>query len=124
NQSQFDGHNLAYKLFSPYDKDSALSKIIDKSKPGFSNNMASIGSLFLNFGQVFSSFGNILSHKALANPANSYDYGFPEYGFSAAELADPRFENPFDNACHVVGCPNKNIQGFLVDANGNSTSEG
>jgi len=119
--NQFNNHSLAYKLFDPYDSKSTISKLIDQTSPSFSQNIAKMGSALFNFGHLFSSIGSMFSGSAHAAAATTYDYGFPAYGFSTDELSRPEFENPFENACYVVGCPDKNISGFLVDGNNNFT---
>jgi hypothetical protein len=55
--------------------------------------------------------------------AGGYDYGFPIYGFSEQEMDSPLVQNPYDNACHVTGCSDRSITGFLAN-NGSLTAQG
>jgi len=101
-QQQFQSHNIAYKLFDPYDERSAISKLIDTSSSSPIQNIAKMGSTFLNLGHMFGSVFNLFSPKAQAATSAPYDYGVPTYGFSQAELNDPNFENPYANADAVA----------------------
>jgi hypothetical protein len=103
-QQDFQKHNVAYKLFNRYDEKSAISKLIDNTSPDPPQNIAKMGSMFLNFGHVFARIPNLFASSAHAASAVPYDYGFPTYGFSQDEMNDPTVENPYENACYVVGC--------------------
>jgi hypothetical protein len=100
-QADFNSHNIAYKIFDPYDERSAISKVIDGSSTSFTQNIARMGSMFVNFGKSFSSIGNIFNAKASA-AQKPYDYGFAEYGFSAADLNNPAVSDPYANADAVA----------------------
>lgn len=101
-QSLFQDHNIAYKLFNPYDERSAISKIIDNSSQNPVQNIAKMGSAFLNFGHMFSSLASVFSPKAHAATTTGYDYGFPTFGFSQAEMDNPLVQNPYANADDVA----------------------
>ncbi|HEU5005101.1 MAG TPA: hypothetical protein VFT49_03400 [Candidatus Saccharimonadales bacterium] len=116
--AEFNSHSLAYRIFDPYDQRTAISSLIDNSSTSVTQNIAKMGSAMLNIGHIFGSIGSLFSPKAQAASAVPYDYGFPIYGFSASELNDSRFENPYQNACYVVGgCKDPDtgqpISGFL-----------
>lgn len=82
------------RVFNIYDVDSVIGRasLNMPSSPG-QTLLAVIRSPL----KLFSSFG-FLSKRASAASKASYDYGFPEFGFSVEEQQDPRFEDPFDNA--------------------------
>jgi hypothetical protein len=103
-QQDFQKHSIAYKLFNRYDEKSAISKLIDNTSPDPSQNIAKMGSMFLNFGHIFARVPTLFASTAHAASAEPYDYGFPTYGFSQDEMSDPTVENPYENACYVVGC--------------------
>jgi hypothetical protein len=102
-EQKFQKHSLSYKLLNPYDERSAFSRIIDNTSPDPGQNIAKMTSVFTNFGRLFNSVPALISHHAYA-AAGSYDYGFSTFGFSQNEMDDPAVENPFENACYVVGC--------------------
>jgi hypothetical protein len=103
-QQDFQKHNIAYRLFSTHDNKSALAQIIDKTSPDPKQNIAMMGSALMNFGNMFRSLPNFFFKTTHAATATPYDYGFPIYGFSQGEMDDPLVENPYENACYVVGC--------------------
>jgi hypothetical protein len=123
-QSQFNKQSITHKLFDPYDESSAISKVIDQSSPDISDNIARMASATLNLKGAFASLAGLLFRQAHAATSTTFDYGFPAYGFSADELSNSKFENPYENACYVVGCPNKGIIGFMTDASGNINDAG
>lgn len=110
---EFQSHSLAYKLLNPFDERTAISKVIDNTSTSPTQNIAKMGSFFLNFGQIFASVSKLLTPNAHA-AAGSYDYGIPQTGFSKEEMNNPAVKNPYLNACYVVGC-----QG-VKDQNGNT----
>lgn len=130
-QQQFQKKSIAYKLFNPYDEKSVISKVIDNTSPNPGQDFAKMGSMFLNFGHIFAAIPRIFTANAHA-AGLPYDYGFPTFGFSQAEMDDPTLENPYKNACYVFGCNGVlddngntvNIPGFITDANGNVTPTG
>jgi hypothetical protein len=89
---------ILQRLFSPYDANSALAKVIDYT-PSINQFSTIIGSLPARIGSSFSSMLSLPFHKASA--AQTYNYGFPEYGFSQAEQNDSLFNNPDENAAIV-----------------------
>ena len=96
---QFHSESLAYQLFNPDDSRTLTSHIIDNLSPSTTQNIASMTSGFLHMGSILSrSFGSIFTGLVHAAPATPYDYGFPEIGFSEADLNNPLVENPYQNA--------------------------
>jgi hypothetical protein len=103
-EEKFKNQSVAYKLFSTHDEKSVISKVIDNTSPDPGQNLAKMSSVFLNFGHLFKTVPALFTTKAHATTASSYDYGFPTYGFSQEEMDNPALENPYENACYVVGC--------------------
>ncbi len=93
-QQNFNSQSVADKLLNPYERQSAISKLIDSSNPSVNQNMASLSSVLL--GSKLLHFGSLFSKPALA--ASAYDYGFSAIGFSQSELNDPRYNDPYENA--------------------------
>ena len=123
-QQQFDSHNIAYKLFDLQDEHSAIAKVIDNASSSPTQNIAKVGSAFLNVGHIFSSVTSLFSPKAHAATSSGYNYGIPIYGFSSADLNNATYENPYQNACYVVGgCTDpdtgQSISSFMVDPSTN-----
>lgn len=109
----FARQNILAKIFNPTDSRTVVGKILDRSSGSFSRNAASLASMMLNIGHSFASLGQLFNGRAVAASSSAYDYGFPQIGFSAADMDNPAFDNPFENACYVVGCPDKGITGIL-----------
>jgi hypothetical protein len=99
---QFQNKSLAYKLFNPYDPKTAMSKLFDAPDPQLSGNFAKITGSMFNIGQIFSSMPSVFSPSAGALTPLPYDYGFPDYGFSAGEMNNSAVENPYSNARAAV----------------------
>ena len=121
-KQEFNQNSIAYKLFNPYDANSAISKLIDNTSPSISQNMASMASGFINAARSIFSLPKLFANTAHADTAATYNYPFNTYGFSEQDLQNPLVANPYDNACHVIGCPDKGITGFLVDSSTNQPS--
>jgi hypothetical protein len=115
-QKDFSSHNIAYRLFNPYDSRSAISGLIDHGKQGFSQNLTSLAKMSLGIGHSFSILPSLFSAKAQAATASNYDYGFSKYGFSLDELNNPSVKNPYANAEAAVK--------ILEDSNGQVTPAG
>lgn len=102
-RSEFQSEPIAYRLFNPYDSRTLAGKLIDSSSPNVTQNIASLTGMFTKFGSILTNMPNTLfatSHVSAA--AKPYDYGFPAYGFSVAELNNPLVENPLQNANHAA----------------------
>ncbi len=95
-QDRLSKQSFAQRMFNPYSPDSLVAKAID-GKPASSNQyMTSIASTFTNPGKFFGSLLTPFSRRALA--ADTYDYGFPEVGFSLEDLNSNDYADPFANA--------------------------
>jgi hypothetical protein len=99
-QAEFDSKSNIHKLFSPYDERSVISKLIDGTSPSPTQNIRTIGTSMLHIGSMFSDIPKLFSSKAHA--ATSYDYGFPEIGFSQDDLNNSSVEDPFANGDAVA----------------------
>lgn len=92
---------LLARLFDPTDATSITGSFMSEQAPDPAQNIArvasSVPSSIANIFKVPFSFGQKKA-KALSN----YDYGFPEYGYSVAEINREEVKNPFDNAKEVV----------------------
>lgn len=90
NQSTYE------KYFNLENTDSILSKtafaVKDSALGGIAENTASL----LSFNLVTNSVANIMSGRA--NAENTYDFGFPEYGFEPELLDSSEVEDPYANA--------------------------
>lgn len=88
------------RLFDIYDSGSLAAKVIDSTPGNVQQGTQNIASMFSNVTSLLSSplrlASDTLGGQAFA--AESYDYGFPEFGFSMDELNNSKFENPYDNA--------------------------
>ncbi len=97
-RQEFSEKSLAYRLFSPYDYRTPVSRLIDR----YSNYSASsnISDLFSNIGNVgstlISNVGNLLSGRSYAAGDTYYKFPFPKVGFSVQEMNDTRFQNPVE----------------------------
>jgi N-acetylmuramoyl-L-alanine amidase len=105
-QADFQSKSIAYRIFNPDDSQTLASHIIDNY--GSESATQDMASMARGFGSIFSSAlkapASLLSSVVHAAPAAPYDYhGMKKVGFTASELANPAFDNPFDNACYVSG---------------------
>lgn len=104
-QKDFQNHNIAYRLLNPLDSRSYISSVIDQQSSNPTNAISNTALALVNIGHGLHSLMGVpqklfTAHAKAATPA-SYDYGFPEYGFSADELDNPAVENPYQNASDV-----------------------
>lgn len=122
-QNQLDktdfGHkSLAYKIFNVYDSRTIAASFIDSQG---NTNFLQKGKMFASsFADIFTSLiklpASLLTTSVKAAASQTYDYhGVKTIGFTAGELTDKTYEDPFDNACRVVGCPEKGYTGILND---------
>jgi hypothetical protein len=127
----FASQSLAHRLFSPYDQQSLISRAMDSSSHNVQQNITSMTAVIFHPGRLFTSLGSLFGGTVKAD-TGSFDYGFPTIGFTQADMSDSKYENPYDNACRVVGCPGqtdpasgvKGIAGFLTDSTGAVTATG
>jgi hypothetical protein len=128
-KADFQSHSLAYRIFNTRDSRTLAAHLIDNT--GSAGPVSNVATLVHNFGNVFgaalrtpASLFTGITHAA----STPYDWhGLKKVGFTTGELADSRFDNPFDNACYVVGnCKLANgqsittAQGILNGPNGQS----
>lgn len=125
--------SFAYRMFNPYDANTLISQVIDSQDSTIGSGMENIASGLSNLNGLLASplklFSSIFGNKAYA--AESYDYGFPQIGFSMAEMNNKAFDNPFDNGNKVLDTlaspagsqyidRAEKCFGIQLDANGNS----
>lgn len=89
------------RYLNPYETQSLVA-VAFLENPGINTNGSAVhalGSPFTALSSSFSSFSRLFVPEI--NAANTYDYGFPEFGFSVEEMDSERYENPFENADRV-----------------------
>ena len=111
-KAEFAQHSLAYRIFNPNDYRSLVGSFLDKQKPDAMANVASLAHGLLNFGSTIASMPQTV-FSGNSNAAKEYDYGFLKIGYTADEFDNAATNNPWENACYVVGCPENNITGLL-----------
>jgi hypothetical protein len=119
----FKSKSLAYRLFNPYNPNTLAAKLVDNF--GSSNATQNVATVFSEFGSIFSStLRNLsdvftgLSNASAQQPAYNYN-GLKAVGFTAAQLSDPKYNDPFKIGCIVVGgpgCPASDGNGILGSA--------
>lgn len=119
-QKDFQSKSIAYRLFNTTDSQTLASRLIDNQDLNVSQSVANItGSFGSIFKAAFKMPAMILSGTThAADPP--YDYhGLQQVGFTASQLGDPRFDDPFKNACYVVGgCASTGGNGILNGPDG------
>ena len=114
--ADFQSKSIAYRIFNPDDSQTLASHLIDNYGSG--GLVQTVATMVRNFGGIFASAlrapATLLSSVVHAAPA-PYDYnGMKKVGFTAAELGDHTYDNPFDNACYVAGGGCKLSNGHTV----------
>lgn len=99
-QQQFRSESFFARTFNMYDYRSLAGKVAQAFSPSITNNVATMTGRFAAipsnlFSTIFSPF---MPHT---QAANSYDWGFPQYGIPSDLLDDPSVANPYDNAAAV-----------------------
>jgi hypothetical protein len=102
-QADFQSKSIAYRLFNPYDSQTLAARIIDDHS-GMSPSQT-VAQSARGFASIFSSLLKLpaslfsgVTHAA----STPYDYnGLKKVGFTAQDLADSRFKNPFQNARYL-----------------------
>ena len=100
----FKSQGLAYRIFNVKDAHSLISHLIDNQSPNLSQNFNHIAtSIFSIFGALLRIPATLFSGVTHA-ASQPYDYhGLAAVGFTTSDLTNPLFDNPYDNACYVVG---------------------
>lgn len=102
-QSEFHSQSLADRIFNPYDYRSVVGSTIDQVNVsgGVQGVMATITNLPALFGTLLKTPLSLFG--AVTHAANTpYQYPFPEFGFSQADLTNPAVDDPVANA-KIVG---------------------
>lgn len=98
-RQSFESKSIAYRLFSPDDYRSLLSQAMNSTTPSVQQNVNNIASSFLSIGQKLASLPlTLFSSLAHADPTTTYNYPFPQFGFSEADLNNPLVQDPYANA--------------------------
>jgi hypothetical protein len=102
-RSEFHSQTLADRIFNPYDYRSVVGSAIDQINisGGAGGVLAAITDLPSLFGNILKTPLNLFGAITHAAPA-AYQYPFPEFGFSQADLTNPAVDDPVANA-KVVG---------------------
>ncbi|MBI2588997.1 hypothetical protein HYW35_02215 [Candidatus Saccharibacteria bacterium] len=100
-QQDFNSKSLASKLFDVHDYRSLASKVVDGYSPSIQQNIAKLGSVFTNFGSIFSTASKLFTPLTHAEP-QPYDWGFARYGIPQSLAEDPKYENPYANGEEVA----------------------
>lgn len=125
-QKDFQSKSLAYRLFNTGDSRTLASRLMDNQDLTLPQNVSSLVS---DFGSIFKAAikAPAMMLSGVSHAADQpYDYhGLKQVGFTSQELGDPKFDNPFDNACYVAGnCKLSNgghiSKGILDGSNGQS----
>jgi acid phosphatase len=98
----FAAKSFAYRLLNPRDHRTLAAKMIDGSSSVQPQNIAStFASTLTNLGSIFKAPFSLLFGKAHA-ATGPFDYGFPIYGFSDADMKNPMVADPYANAEKVA----------------------
>jgi hypothetical protein len=114
--ADFQSKSIAYRLFNTGDSQTLASHIIDNY--GSAGPVQAVATMVRSFGNIFASAlrapASLLSSVVHAAPA-PYDYhGMKKVGFTAEELGNHTYDNPFDNACRVAGGGCKLANGHTI----------
>lgn len=98
-QSEFHAESLADRIFNPNDYRSVVGSAIDQVNlsGGVQGIMATITNLPALFGSLFKMPLGLFSSVTHA-ASTPYQYPFPEFGFSQADLTNPAVDDPVANA--------------------------
>jgi hypothetical protein len=106
---EFRQQSFFARIFSPTDSKSILGSIIDTQNPVLASNIEQTASGFAGIaGSIFSlpsKLAGMVSSVVSADGATQsapYNYGFPTYGFSDADLSNPLVQDPYKNADAVL----------------------
>lgn len=107
-RQDLQSESFATRMFSPYEANSLVSQLIDKQSPTMSGNLSNMAIGILDLPNLLTSPIKLIGHlfnsdAGAAAAASSYDYGFPEFGFSESELNNKDFDNPFTNSDRAMG---------------------
>jgi|GEM_PF-2793309 len=95
--------SFALRVFNIYDVDSVASQVAINSYDYYNNTPKALSTVAqLPFTLLSSMAGAFpVEQYAEASGHNGYDYGFPRFGFSVAEMELPESYDPFENAANV-----------------------
>lgn len=121
-KSNFSSLGFMARTFNLYDYRSLVSRALDS----IGNVKQTIASIvrggFIKFGQSILSLPSHLLASAVHAAPQPYQYPFPEYGFSQAELNNSDVANPYANADFVAKVLDKNIADVAANGTLKSTT--
>jgi hypothetical protein len=107
-ESQFDQHNIAYRLFNTSDRMSLISSVMDNQTNSVANNVSNVALAATTATRsLASTFSSIFSGIAHATP-QPWDYGFPMMAFSDNEMDNASTSNPYANGDAVANLLDNN----------------
>lgn len=110
NKAEFNSKSLAGRIFDTKDYRSLAGRIIDSGSTNPVKNINNVASSLL-------SPLSGLTPRVFAAEKVDYDWGFPQFGFSDADINSPLIEDPYANAEKVAELlDGKNGNKYIKDA--------
>lgn len=98
-QNQIASESFAERTFSPVNSSSLVASLIDKFAALQAGGVANFFAMVFSPSTYTHLFASVFSkHTSAATLSESYDYGLPTYGFSAADMDNANTSDPFANA--------------------------
>jgi hypothetical protein len=102
-RQEFQRHNLAYRLFDPYDPQTLVSRFMDQQSPNAGDNVNRMASGLFNFiPNLFGSLQGVLFHRTSAATITPWEYDEPYIGKPLEQIDSRLTNNPYTNADDVV----------------------
>lgn len=115
-QTTFEKQSIAYRLFNLKDYNSLTSRFIDSQSSGTTRNLDNVATSLISItSSLFSSPLKLLSTTVHAQSQVTYNYPFPQYGFSAQDMNSMTNVNPYKNAETVAKWLDTNNSGNTPD---------
>lgn len=95
------------RIFDPVSPDSVVAKAIDVAPTSVSQGVAMMTAKLTNpFSMIGGRFWGTFTQKVSAEASATYDYGFPEVGYSLSDMNNSTYDNPYDNGKAAVATLN------------------
>lgn len=117
-QQQFTSNSFADRVFNPYTNGSLLNRLATNINPSITTSVTSVASNITGiFGSLTRSLSSLVSSPSYAAGSVNLEqvYGFPEYGFSEAELDNSATSDPYQNSVNAANL----LDAQCTDKNGN-----
>ncbi len=104
-QQQFASNSFADRIFNPWLNGSLLNKLATSINPSIYTNVASITSDITGiFGSLAHSLSSLIARPSYAAGTVNLEqvYGFPEYGFSDADMNNAATSDPYQNSINAA----------------------